>query len=135
LTSLSLFLFSSPSPFFSFCFSIHSSSFFSREEFASFLIAIEINFSRKKWQQIFREIDINYDDEISFEEFFLFLFPDHDVGLALEKRRMKLLGSRVKIKADRYEKEAQRRNTRVILPFLNPHPHAAIILPETRLVD
>jgi hypothetical protein len=43
--------------------------------------------------------------QISFEEFFLFLFPDHDVGLALEKRRMKLLGSRVKLKAERYEKE------------------------------
>lgn len=53
----------------------------SRQEFAIFLNAIEVNFSRKKWQQIFREIDLNYDDMVSFEEFFLFLFPDHDVGL------------------------------------------------------
>jgi hypothetical protein len=63
--------------------------------------AIDINFSRKKWQQIFREIDLNYDDKVSFEEFFLFLFPAHDVGLALEKKRLKILGHRVKQKADK----------------------------------
>ncbi|RYG65193.1 EF-hand domain-containing protein, partial [archaeon] len=116
----------------------------SRDEFATFMNAIEINFSRKKWQQvmgwvadgdagmwcvdmvhsqqdiymvqvypwyvdlsvflsiyvqIYREIDLNYDDKISFEEFFLFLFPQHDVCLALEKKRMKILGHRVKQKA------------------------------------
>lgn len=52
----------------------------SREEFAVFMNAIDIHFSRRKWKQIFREIDLNYDDKISFEELFLFLFPDHDVG-------------------------------------------------------
>eukprot|EP00599_Poterioochromonas_sp_BG-1_P002308 CAMPEP_0173146440 /NCGR_PEP_ID=MMETSP1105-20130129/8499_1 /TAXON_ID=2985 /ORGANISM="Ochromonas sp., Strain BG-1" /LENGTH=569 /DNA_ID=CAMNT_0014060651 /DNA_START=1122 /DNA_END=2831 /DNA_ORIENTATION=+ len=99
----------------------------SREEFAAFLNAIEINFSRKKWQQIFREIDLNYDDKITFEEFFLFLFPDHDVGLALEKRRMKLLGSRVKIKADRYEKESKKKRTSILHNMF--HTHHALILP------
>lgn len=71
--------------------------------------AIDIHFSRRKWQQIFREIDLNYDDKISFEELFLFLFPNHDVGLALERKRMKILGHRVKMKA---KKRAESANLR-----------------------
>eukprot|EP01040_Poterioochromonas_malhamensis_P013804 gene13804-15224_t len=46
----------------------------SREEFAEFLHAVDINFSRKKWNQIFRDIDLSHDDLISFNEFFMFVF-------------------------------------------------------------
>ena len=40
-------------------------------------------------------MDRNYDDSISFDELFLFLFPDHDVALAREKKRLKAVGDRV----------------------------------------
>ncbi len=42
---------------------------------------LEIHFSRKKWKQIYHEIDRNYDDQVSFDEFILFLFPDNDVSM------------------------------------------------------
>jgi hypothetical protein len=60
--------------------------------------AMDISFSRKKWKQIYREIDRNYDDFISFEEFFLFLFPAHDIAQALEKKRLNLVKERVRAK-------------------------------------
>jgi hypothetical protein len=43
---------------------------------------MKITFSKKKWAAIFAEIDKNYDDEIAFEELFVFLFPNHDKALA-----------------------------------------------------
>ena len=83
---------------------------------------LDVHFSKRKWKQIFREIDINFDDKVTFEEFFLFLFPEHDVGVvgtidfryifyfivmkirqALEKRRLKLLGDRVRQRADHHQ--------------------------------
>jgi len=70
-----------------------------RCEFEYFMEAVGINFSRKKWQQIYREIDLNNDDMISFEEFFLFMCPDHDVAKALEVRRSKIVKNRATIKA------------------------------------
>ena len=48
---------------------------------------------------IYREMDRNYDDQISFDELFLFLFPDHDEALMREKRRLKTVGERVKSSA------------------------------------
>jgi hypothetical protein len=45
---------------------------------------------------IYREIDRNYDDQISFDELFLFLFPDHDEALAREIKRLKIVGDRVR---------------------------------------
>lgn len=46
--------------------------------------------------RICREMDRNYDDSISFDELFLFLFPDHNVALAREKKRLKVVGERVR---------------------------------------
>jgi Ca2+-binding EF-hand superfamily protein len=51
---------------------------FSRAEFQVFLHDLDITFSRRRWDQIFKEIDKNFDDEISLEELFLFIFPNHD---------------------------------------------------------
>lgn len=41
---------------------------YSREEFAEFLTAVQINFSRKKWNQIFRDIDTSHDDLVRTKE-------------------------------------------------------------------
>lgn len=46
----------------------------SRKELQLFLIGIGVNFSTKKWRQIFREVDRNGDDSISVEEMIFFLF-------------------------------------------------------------
>lgn len=53
----------------------------SRNEFEFLMNRLDINFSKRKWKQIYHEIDRNYDDEVTFEEFFFFLFPTHDVSL------------------------------------------------------
>ncbi len=37
---------------------------FSRQEFQSLLLDLNITFSRKKWILIFKEIDRNFDDEV-----------------------------------------------------------------------
>lgn len=49
---------------------------------------MKITFSRKKWSAIFSEIDKNYDNEIAFEELFIFLFPNHDRALAVVRIRL-----------------------------------------------
>ena len=73
-----------------------NSGLLSRAEFKIFLGELHISFSHKRWRQIFREIDRNYDDQISFDELFLFLFPDHDEALSRELRRLKIVGDRVR---------------------------------------
>eukprot|EP01036_Dinobryon_divergens_P025445 gene25445-33995_t len=73
-----------------------------RDEFEFFMHSVGIEFSRKKWQQIFREIDLTNDDLISFEEFFLFMCPDHDVAKALETRRKKIVKNRATKKTLEY---------------------------------
>ena len=70
----------------------NGSNLLSREEFQLFLEALGISFSRRKWSRIFVEIDLNNDDEISFKELFLFLFPDNDVAQKEEMRRLKIKG-------------------------------------------
>lgn len=57
----------------------------SRKEFKLFLTELQIHFSNKRWRQIFGEIDKNFDNEISFDELFLFLFPDHDEAKVSEE--------------------------------------------------
>ena len=74
----------------------------SRLEFETLMDMLHINFSRNKWKQIYHEIDRNYDDQVSFEEFILFLFPNHDVAKAMEVKRMKIIRKRL---ADRVSKQ------------------------------
>ena len=59
-----------------------------------------ISFSMKKWEKIFKEIDRNYDNEISLNEFLLFLYPDHDVALSQESKRLKVISQRVMERAN-----------------------------------
>jgi hypothetical protein len=73
----------------------------SRSEFGEFMSLMEISFSAKKWERIFKEIDRNYDNDISLQEFFLFLFPDHDLALKLEMRRLKVISQRVMSRANK----------------------------------
>lgn len=87
-----------------------------RTQFAMFMNSMDIHFSRKKWQQIFREIDRNADNQISFEEFFLFLFPEHDIGVALEKRRLKMIGARVRQKVKTHKQKTSLKK-KVEAPF------------------
>ncbi len=70
----------------------NNSNLLSRQEFQIFLEALGITFSRQKWTQIFVEIDLNNDDEISFRELFLFLFPDNNMAKLEEIKRLKMIG-------------------------------------------
>eukprot|EP01038_Epipyxis_sp_PR26KG_P014670 gene14670-19708_t len=99
----------------------------SRSQFATFMHSLGIYFSRKKWQQIFREIDRNFDDHISFEEFFLFLFPSHDMGLALEKRRVKIIGNRVRMKGEKYAEKHNRTKIKLLSHLTKSNHHAGEI--------
>ncbi len=77
----------------------NGSNLLSRHEFTVFLNTLGIAFSRKKWSQIFVEIDLNNDDEISFKELFLFLFPENDVARLEEMKRLKYIGKVAKERA------------------------------------
>jgi Ca2+-binding EF-hand superfamily protein len=83
---------------------VDGSQVLSREEFLSFCHAMGITFSKKKWRQIFREIDRDANDEVSYEELFLFLFPDNDAALNQEKRRARQRQRIVEAKHQLYTK-------------------------------
>jgi hypothetical protein len=67
----------------------------SRREFGLFMETMGVSFSNRKWEKIYREIDRNYDNEISLNEFLLFLYPDHDKALSDENKRLKAISQRV----------------------------------------
>lgn len=67
----------------------------SRREFRLCMESMGVSFSAQKWQRIYKEIDRNYDNEISLNEFLLFLYPEHDVALSMENRRLKAISMRV----------------------------------------
>eukprot|EP01035_Chromulina_nebulosa_P021149 gene21149-27403_t len=52
-----------------------------RSELQLFVEAMGITFSRKRWRQMFRQIDSDNDDSISFEELVLFVFPEHNAAI------------------------------------------------------
>jgi hypothetical protein len=67
----------------------------SRREFGLFMETMGVSFSNRKWEKIYKEIDRNYDNEISLNEFLLFLYPDHDKALSDENKRLKAISQRV----------------------------------------
>eukprot|EP01036_Dinobryon_divergens_P022205 gene22205-30445_t len=73
----------------------------SRLEIEDLLMEFDLSFSQKKMRQIFHQIDRNFDDNISFEEFFIFLFPDHTGAKKIEEERIAKASNRLKMKLDR----------------------------------
>ena len=61
----------------------------SREEFGLFIGSCGIHFSARKWIQIFQKVDLNCDNEISLNEFKLFLFPEDAGAYKQEIERVK----------------------------------------------
>ena len=81
------------------------SMYLSRNEFQVMMEALDITYSKKRWTQIFKEIDRNFDDNISFEEFFLFIYPKNDNAIAAERKRLKIVRERVRTKATVVERD------------------------------
>lgn len=69
----------------------------SRKEFRRFLRSMKITFSKKKWRIIFNEIDKNNDDEIAFDEFFIFLYPNSKSALEKEETRLLSMHERLQV--------------------------------------
>ena len=69
----------------------NNSDLLSRSEFKIFCVEMSISFSERRWRQIFREIDRNADNEISFDELFFFLYPDSTEAIEKEKSRLEEL--------------------------------------------
>ena len=44
---------------------------------------LDISYSKRRWKQIYRVIDKNFDNQISFQEFYVFLYPDHELAKTL----------------------------------------------------
>ena len=85
---------------------VDGSQVLSRDEFISFCAVMNVTFSKKKWRQIFREIDRDANDEISYEELHLFLFPDNNAALSQEKRRAVQRQRTVEIKRNLYAQKS-----------------------------
>lgn len=66
----------------------NNSDLLSRKEFKIFCTEMSISFSERRWRQIFREIDVNADNEISFDELFLFLYPESEEAKQSEEDRI-----------------------------------------------
>lgn len=66
---------------------------------------IRITFSRKRWNQIFRHIDRNFDNVISFEELVLFVFPQHLNAKFEENKRIQRLNKIVENKIRQHERK------------------------------
>lgn len=75
----------------------------SRRELQAFLEAIGITLSRSRWRVIFREIDRNNDNQISYDELFLFLFPHDKDANAAERKRLRRIGARRIVNSKKYE--------------------------------
>ena len=73
-------------------------TFIYRSELTKFLHSLDIYFSRRKWQQIFRQMDKNQESPrlISLIEFSLFVFPDHSTALSEETQRLKAIKDEVR---------------------------------------
>merc|ERR1712023_120933 len=69
----------------------NNSDLLSRSEFKIFCVEMSISFSERRWRQIFREIDRNADNEISFDELFYFLYPDSTEAIEKERSRLEEL--------------------------------------------
>lgn len=67
----------------------------SRREFSVFLTNLGIALNRKQWKETFRMIDVDASDSISYQELFVFLYPDNAVAIKSEKKRLQTIRHRV----------------------------------------
>ena len=79
----------------------NNSGLLSRKEFQTFLNELQISFSRRKWAQIYKEIDKDGSGELDYHELFLFIFPDSSLAQRLERKRIRDIQQRVSSKAVR----------------------------------
>jgi hypothetical protein len=86
----------------------NGSNALSRKEFQMFLEAMGITFSRKRWQTIFRNVDRDFNNQISFEELVLFVFPAHKSAMAEEVKRLKAAQNRVNLRMQQYARNAKK---------------------------
>ena len=66
-----------------------------RREFSIYLSRLGIPLNRKQWHTIFRKIDIDASESISFQEFFVFLYPEHKESIRFERHRLNTIHMRV----------------------------------------
>lgn len=78
----------------------NGSGLLSRNEFQLFLNELNITFSRRKWAQIYAEIDRDNSDEIDYDELFLFIFPDSNEAKRMEYKRIRNIEKRVSRKVE-----------------------------------
>ena len=94
----------------------NGSGLLSRSEFQTFLNQLQISFSKKKWAQIYAEIDKDGSDEIDYHELFLFIFPDSNEAKRMERKRIREIKHRVGEKAqnliERQSKRGDMANSR-----------------------
>ena len=90
----------------------NGSGLLSRSEFQLFLNELQITFSRRKWAQIYAEIDRDNSDEIDYDELFFFIFPDSHEAQRMERRRIRDIEKRVGRKAEvLLQKQSERRKS------------------------
>ena len=66
-----------------------------RREFSIYLSRLGISLNRKQWHETFRNIDIDASETISFQEFFVFLYPEHKESIRFERHRLNTIHMRV----------------------------------------
>lgn len=66
-----------------------------RREFSIYLSRLGIALNRKQWNETFRNIDIDASESISFQEFFVFLYPEHKESIRFERQRLNTIHMRV----------------------------------------
>ncbi len=110
---------------------VDGSEVLSREEFHDFCVMLKLSFSKKKWRHIFREIDRNQNDEISYEELFLFLFPDNNAAMRQENRREAARKRQVLAKAESVRDRVSRK---IASTTLSPRVNEGASAPSRTLV-
>ena len=81
---------------------VSQNGYLSLTEFLQLSEILDVNFSKRRWKQIYRIIDKNFDNQVSFQEFYVFLYPEHELAKSLENRRMKIIKKRVLQTANNY---------------------------------
>ena len=100
-----------------YCISIYSLIFCqllfcSKKHFESLLLDMGIQFSKRSFDQMFRRLDRDMDHQVSFDDLFIFMFPEHRIAVIEENARIKTLQSRIRRHGAIYAAAANRKNHR-----------------------